>query len=209
LTREGFHVLRFDWSGTGDSWGDAADGTLPTWLGDVETAAQELREASGARTVSIVGMRLGAAIAALAVARGLAVRTLVLWEPVIRGADYIADLEGLDARENLSLLHRMRTTRDELVGYPFSPELRRSIRQIDLVAAPPRGAERVVLVSSSERADLKRLNQALGRAGVDAQRLNVSENQQPVDDERRDSALLGNEAAVAITVALAGRRSAA
>src|ERR1700690_929523 len=46
LAREGFHVLRFDWSGTGDSWGSAEDGTLEGWVDDVALAVQELRDAS-------------------------------------------------------------------------------------------------------------------------------------------------------------------
>src|SRR5271170_1056697 len=55
LSREGFHVLRFDWSGTGDSWGNATDGTVPRWLEDVRIAADELREASGTPEIALVG----------------------------------------------------------------------------------------------------------------------------------------------------------
>lgn len=207
LAREGFHVLRFDWSGTGDSWGETTDGTLETWMADVASASQELLEASGAKSTAIVGMRLGATIATLACARGLAARTLVLWEPVIRGTDYIAELEDLDARENLRLLHRVGRRRDELVGFPFAPDLRRSIARIDLHDSLPTGAQRVAVVVGEERPTFRSLCAKVLASGIDAMLIVAAEGKPAADAERRDSALLGNRSATAITNLLAEKRS--
>src|SRR5256885_14992333 len=55
LAREGLPAMRFDWSCTGDSEGDIDDGAISHWVEDVATAADELRDASGVRRISIVG----------------------------------------------------------------------------------------------------------------------------------------------------------
>ena len=64
LAREGFGVLRFDYGGTGDSSGDQMDVTLEQWDADMELAAAELKDMSGAAQISLVGLRFGAVLAA-------------------------------------------------------------------------------------------------------------------------------------------------
>jgi pimeloyl-ACP methyl ester carboxylesterase len=205
LAREGFHVLSFDWSGTGDSWGDTTDGTLEIWREDVALAAQELRDASAASSISIVGMRLGATLAALACADGLAAERLVLWEPVVSGSRYIAELEALHARENLRLLHPTSAHGAEMVGFPFSPALRASIRQIELGAKPPRGAGRIVIVAGVERPDHRELYAAFQRAGLGATYECVPEDPSATNVGERESALLTTRSLAVIADHLAGR----
>src|SRR6185369_16185836 len=47
LARAGFAVLRFDYSGTGDSDGDDSEADLGRWVEDVLSADAEARRASG------------------------------------------------------------------------------------------------------------------------------------------------------------------
>jgi uncharacterized protein len=83
LVRSGFHVLRFDYFGTGDSYGDTGEGNLASWCDDIETAIEELKEISGAIKVDVVGLRLGANLAArVAFHRPKAINKLILWEPL-------------------------------------------------------------------------------------------------------------------------------
>ena len=96
LERSGFHALRFDYSGTGDSMGESEDGSIARWIGDVGIAGEQLLARSGAKKLVAIGLRLGGTLAALATSRGgLRPRHLVLWDPVVDGAAYLRELATL------------------------------------------------------------------------------------------------------------------
>jgi pimeloyl-ACP methyl ester carboxylesterase len=204
LTREGLHVLRFDWSGTGDSWGSTAEGTLEQWLGDVDAAVQELRDASGMESVSVVGLRLGGAIAALASARGIAFDQLVLWEPVIRGDRYIAELERLDAKENRRLLHLFGTRRTELVGFPFPDNLRSSLGRVDLRESRPQ-AKRVAIFAATDTREFRDLARTFEGAGMDARFHHTPEEAGTTNAGELETAFLANRSLTAIADHLLGK----
>ncbi len=98
LSLEGITTLRFDYRGTGDSSG-TFDSTLatPDWIDDINCAVEFLR-ASGFEQVSIVAMRLGATLAAQAIADlSTRVRALVLWDPCESGRSYLRETGALEA----------------------------------------------------------------------------------------------------------------
>ena len=72
LVGAGFHVLRFDYFGTGDSYGDTGEGDIASWCEDIETAIDELREMTAVAQVSLVGLRLGANLAVQVAAKAVA-----------------------------------------------------------------------------------------------------------------------------------------
>ena len=92
LAERGTHVLRFDYSGTGDSWGDSADGTPDAWVVDVRAAIQELRAMSAVQSVDLVGLRFGAYIASQVAQQRADVRRLVLWDPITDGEAWLGEL---------------------------------------------------------------------------------------------------------------------
>lgn len=165
LAARGHHVLRFDYRGTGDSAGEPDDATVEACVEDAQIASQELRESPQVRKVSLVGMRLGAAVAAMAATRGLEVDNLVLWEPVVRGARYLAELETLDAAMRLRLLLSGRQSTDELSGFLFPPAIQQSIARVDLAALGRVDARRVLVFAADVDSEIARLTEALTRAG--------------------------------------------
>lgn len=93
LERSGYPVLRFDYYGTGDSMGNSTEVSIAGWIDDIALAANELTTTTGARKVVAIGLRLGATLATLATTRvGLRLRHLVLWDPVVNGAEYLHEL---------------------------------------------------------------------------------------------------------------------
>jgi uncharacterized protein len=93
LCRDGFHVLRFDYFGTGDSAGDGDEVNISRLVDDLSTADNEIVQRSGCTRRSWIGLRLGATIAALASTKvSVSPHRLILWEPVIDGANYLIEL---------------------------------------------------------------------------------------------------------------------
>lgn len=95
LSQHGVDVLRFDYSGTGDSFGDLASTRLGDWVEDTEHAIDELLALSGNRQVGIAGLRLGSWVAATAAARRPGqVDRVLLWEPIVTGAEHVTELSN-------------------------------------------------------------------------------------------------------------------
>ena len=84
----GYPAMAYHARGHGDSSGDFADVTLDGLVEDAISAANSIRERSGAQRVIFLGVRFGTIIAATALSRYADSAGLILWEPVHRGADY-------------------------------------------------------------------------------------------------------------------------
>lgn len=192
LARDGHHVLRFDYFGTGDSAGDCNDTTPESALADIVEAVRELQDLSGARSVSLLGMRLGATFAAMASAAGVRVRRLVLWEPVVSGRAYVSELERLDRRRNLTLLHAgaTRGRRDELLGHGFPARIRAATEALDLRGVAPR-SEKTTLFVAEASPDHLALKHAFERANL-ACAIQTSADEGAGSGETRERALLSN-----------------
>ncbi len=177
LAQEGHHVLRFDYFGTGDSAGRVEEGSVAAWVEDIQQAALELREISGARQLSILGKRLGGALAIKACQAGLDAKRLVLWDPVVKGRDYVAELEMWDTRRNLLLLHAERRGggRSELLGYPFPWPQRRELNDLDLTGELPGAVKKVAIFASSTQPAFQALQAAYAKAGLASELHRASE----------------------------------
>lgn len=128
LAAAGYHVLRFDYSGTGDSAGDCEEvASAELWIADVHAAIDELRDVAQVRQVALIGLRFGAVLAALASRGRNDVSRLVLWEPVVDGATYLASLE-----EHSELRQAGTKAASETRGVPLAPQIRRDIESISL-----------------------------------------------------------------------------
>lgn len=90
LTRSGFTVGRFDYSGTGDSAGSLNDvASIQQWMEDTYGMACHLQNITESPQIHVLGLRMGAIFAAAVAATGM-VDELVLWEPT-RSAKHMLD----------------------------------------------------------------------------------------------------------------------
>ncbi len=97
LAARGVAALRFDYDGTGDSAGAQDDpDRVEAWLASVGAAVDRVR-AGGAAPVVLVGMRVGATLAAVAAARRADVDGVVLWDPCASGRSYLPRAAGARA----------------------------------------------------------------------------------------------------------------
>lgn len=98
LADAGFDVVSFDYAGTGDSaGGDADPGRVPAWIDSTVAAAWQLTRLAGVSRLALVGLRLGAALAAQAAARLGGVESLVLWAPCTSGRALTRELRAASA----------------------------------------------------------------------------------------------------------------
>jgi exosortase A-associated hydrolase 2 len=138
LTAAGIHVLRFDYFGTGDSSGESVEADLKGWEEDIATAIEELKDTTGVARVSLIGLRVGAALAArVAAKRRKEIDALVLWDPVVSGADYVQELHRLSRQLLKSApVERPGTAGGghEILGFPLTADMAEGLRAIDLAA---------------------------------------------------------------------------
>lgn len=153
LSRVGFPVLRFDYHGTGDSSGETADARLGRWQQDVAAAIDEVKRRSGVARVSLIGLRFGAALAWRECVTRQDVDLLVMWEPIVAGRGYLAELRELE-RAWLSDPARQADPGAEraagyLLGFPLSAELEREIEAVDLLAEPLPATAHVIALNAA------------------------------------------------------------
>ena len=165
----GFPVLRFDYSGCGDSSGDAAECRISQWMKDVAQAISEAQSRTHVQNVCLIGLRLGATLSLLTAARRSNVKAVVLWDPVVKGKEH---LEGLIALNRQLLRFRPKPQKQradwpkDIVGFPIGRSLYDDIDQIDLLAISKKPARDVFIVETETNPSLAGLKGLLESMGV-------------------------------------------
>lgn len=169
LAEAGFPVLRLDYRGTGDASGEAEEFRLRDWQDDIGTAINELRERSGVESVCVAGLRLGASLALRA---SDAVDAVILWEPIISGRSYLAELE----QQHTELLWRFfddfeavtAGVATEYLGFPMPPELRTDLEELDLLSHRSTGVVQALVVESQVNSGSERICERLRSEGCNS-----------------------------------------
>ncbi len=153
LARSGFHVLRFDYRGTGDSSGEMIDFTPAHWREDILTAAEELRALAGLGSLSVVGMRLGAALALTT--PGARWHRAACWAPVVDGRHYREEMETIHRGylENFNASHGASrpVIAGEFLGQQFNEGALAALEGIDLMKNPPPAQALGIVTAPGER----------------------------------------------------------
>jgi len=167
LSRAGYPTLRFDYYGTGDSSGDSAAGSITQWTDDVSTAVEEVCGRSGMEQVCLIGLRLGAALSILAAGSRADVHAVVLWDPVIRGVEYLQEIFAAHAQwlqGSFASTKSVPAPPQEALGFPIGAGLQAEIQGVDLLQLPRPPAEKILIgTSSTEQSVLPALAQFRAR----------------------------------------------
>ncbi len=155
LESAGVAVLRFDYTGTGDSAGSLEDvRDVDTWIADTCRAVDFVREA-GARAVALVGMRIGALLARRA-STCRDVRLLALWDPCESGRGFLREqrLLGVTGKTPTAESATGEPAGVEIQGAMLSGPLAASLAALGLRddAAPPLDRLLVLVRPGPERA---------------------------------------------------------
>jgi pimeloyl-ACP methyl ester carboxylesterase len=164
LAEAGFPVMRFDYHGTGDSAGVDEDADRhATWLANLRSAIGWMRGELGCAEISVVGIRLGATLAAQ-VAADEPVADLVLWAPIVKGRTYVREMKFLSKVAGVPVDGNKDI---EAAGFVMTKETAHDLAGIDLMQIRPR-CRRALLVDRDDLpADAQLLNH-LQSLGVEA-----------------------------------------
>jgi pimeloyl-ACP methyl ester carboxylesterase len=123
------------------------DATMSDWEDDVAQAVDEARDTAGSDRVSLVGLRLGGALAAqVAASRPDDVKELVLWDPVVSGAAYVDELRR--AAANGASVRPGEGTTVNVNGFPLTPAVATELAGVNLANVADRLPSRTLVVSS-------------------------------------------------------------
>jgi pimeloyl-ACP methyl ester carboxylesterase len=167
----GMIAVRFDLDGTGDSAGDDLErGRLEAWIASIADACDLARQA-GANRIVLVGLRLGATLAALAAARRRDVSAVVAIAATPSGKAIVREQRMLQASLGQVAPPGVAAAveaPDECCGFAVTPETRTALSQIDLLKATQAPAPNVLLVDRDDQKGNEAWARALEALGARA-----------------------------------------
>ncbi len=157
LALKGFHVMRFDYFGTGDSSGEFTSITIDESLEDIGMAINELKEVCCVSKIILIGVRFGATLSLL-YSQKYKANKLVLWNIIADGCSYLNDI-AKDYKKWLSgsFTKEKKNGKNSTTsyGYLFSPELTKEIKKISLNKNDFICDASILLIDDERKFDLK------------------------------------------------------
>jgi uncharacterized protein len=167
LAEAGVDTLRFDYFATGDSSGADGEGSLEDWRKDILMATDELRSLSGATRISLVGLRLGATLAAQAsLGMRKVVDKLVLWDPITDGGEYIEELYAACRAPHLTIKEPIARSAEigggfDILGFPLTQRIHGELNNLSIQAIASDLPGKVRTLISNGEASAERARSAL------------------------------------------------
>ena len=164
LAASGLVAVRFDYDGTGDSYGGQSDpDRVGSWLTSVRAAIEEAR-GIGVERLAVVGIRMGALLGASAVAELPAVDGFVLWDPCLSGSAFMREQKAF------RMLSLGGETADdgsvEAPGMLFPPQVVADLGTLDLLKSNERIAAQVLVLEDPNKPHSSRLEKRLSGSRV-------------------------------------------
>jgi alpha-beta hydrolase superfamily lysophospholipase len=143
----GFSAVRFDYYGTGDSGGNGGeDDLVDSWLASIGAVVSYAREV-GEQHVTLLGLRMGATLAARLAPELAPLAALVLWDPCPRGGAFVRE-QYLLQRLTLRVVGAGEVPEGwtEIPGGCFAPAVAERLKRIQLPTAGHVPTESPILV---------------------------------------------------------------
>ena len=133
LCSNGFHVFRFDYYGTGDSCGSNEEVDMDEWVQNTINAIEEFKNGSGISKIIILGFHLGATIALLAAFKIKNLNSVILWNPVHNGKDYLNELKTSFYKWlKGSFSNEINYSNNESIGFPITQKFSDQLTGFDV-----------------------------------------------------------------------------
>ena len=158
--KKGLSTLRFDYYATGNSSGESEELSLSRMRQDVEQAIRHCRDKTGVDKLTLVGLRLGATLAAQVACHSSEVEALILYAPVFDGEQLLLDWQReQQAFDDKHSYATAQSEGDEILGFPLSPGFRKELTQKFPPENSPSALKRVLVLVDEGEADSGLLRQ--------------------------------------------------
>jgi pimeloyl-ACP methyl ester carboxylesterase len=165
-------TLRFDWHGTGDSSGDDTDPErLTTWPANARAAVSWMKDELGCAKVSVVGLRFGATLAALALDQ-VEIENLVLWAPVTNGRGSVREMHVIDMMSEGHIAGSEAAGTIEAAGFRLTAETAAAVSKTSLMQSKP-VCRRVLIANRDDSPADQRVIDHFAKLGLDVEQFAV------------------------------------
>jgi alpha/beta superfamily hydrolase len=149
----GIPALRFDYDGTGDSAGDDLDpDRLSAWVASVHGGVATLRRETGCERFCLLGIRLGATVAALAASERSDVEGLIALAPVVNGKAYTRELRALQMATGIAPAETDASGDGltEVTGFVLTAPTRAALSALDLSKRERAPARQILILDRND-----------------------------------------------------------
>ena len=159
LSRKGISSLRFDYYATGDSAGDSEALNLSRMRSDTEQALVACRQKTNASRMALIGLRLGAALAAQLAATTDQIESLVLFAPAFDGSSLVREWREQQRVYNAKFSWLTGPGEaDEILGFPVAESFRAELCRTFPPTLTGTSLKRVLILTGESDTDPALLN---------------------------------------------------
>lgn len=160
LSKMGFPTFRFDYWGSGDSFGDEEELSLDSTTEDLQLVINEMREGTEIENICVLGVRYGSFLSLSALSK-IKPSAIILWNPVFCGKEYILEIAQLHKTFLLGSFALKRSSpRFESLGFSYSNQFIKSIS--DCQPKPVEPEEAIDILISADKSWLEKHNEKIG-----------------------------------------------
>jgi dienelactone hydrolase len=174
LALTGISVVRFDYHGFGDSPGDYEDpGRMRAWLDSIGSAIDVARSRSGASSVVLGGVRLGATLALAAAAERDDIDALILWAALPTGRAYLREgraFTRLMAAQPRAATPSLPDGYEQIGGFVLTNETVASLSSLDPLSSGRTSAKAALWIPRDDVNDDGSAADRLTQLGVEVER---------------------------------------
>ena len=161
----GMCVVRFDYDGMGDSAGSSRDSKrVESWMASISSAVDVIRN-TGVHAISLVGMRIGATLAANVAAHQGGVERIVLWDPCLSGRAFLREGVAASAFGLGEPVNRVGAA--DLPGLSLDAEAAAELGAISLAGLPSSPARNTLVLIRAGRTVASEVLVSLGSESVE------------------------------------------
>ena len=141
-------------------------------------AIQKLKIYGDLEKISLIGLRIGATMAALVCSKIGKNENIVLWDPVINGTDYLEELLVTQKKRINNLPQKTQNYENdnssEILGFPLTPRLQSMIEKVNLFEIQSPLAKRALIIVNNNKPIYSQFHHHLNELGVDCQYQHIS-----------------------------------